>query len=120
MSSLLYPLPIRAEVGGTLVAVDSSLVRQPDGSAVPRALAKDTSPIEVATMAAMPIRLSRVTAGEVSYAAEFFRWFSEEAVRVDGALRMAPFGANRILTFKKPVGVALLLTPLTGCVPTRR
>jgi succinate-semialdehyde dehydrogenase/glutarate-semialdehyde dehydrogenase len=49
--------------------------------------------------------------GEVTYAAEFFRWFSEEAVRIDGALRTAPSGANRILTFRKPVGVALLLTP---------
>jgi succinate-semialdehyde dehydrogenase / glutarate-semialdehyde dehydrogenase len=49
--------------------------------------------------------------GEVVYAAEFFRWFSEEAVRVGGELRMAPSGANRILTFRKPVGVALLLTP---------
>jgi succinate-semialdehyde dehydrogenase / glutarate-semialdehyde dehydrogenase len=49
--------------------------------------------------------------GEATYAAEFFRWFSEEAVRIDGALRTAPSGANRILTFRKPVGVALLLTP---------
>ncbi|MBV9594312.1 MAG: NAD-dependent succinate-semialdehyde dehydrogenase [Actinobacteria bacterium] len=49
--------------------------------------------------------------GEVTYAAEFFRWFSEEAVRIDGTLRTAPSGANRILTFRKPVGVALLLTP---------
>ncbi len=49
--------------------------------------------------------------GEVSYAAEFFRWFSEEAVRIDGDLRWAPSGANRILTFRRPVGVALLLTP---------
>jgi succinate-semialdehyde dehydrogenase/glutarate-semialdehyde dehydrogenase len=49
--------------------------------------------------------------GEVAYAAEFFRWFAEEAVRIDGALRTAPSGANRILTFRKPVGVALLLTP---------
>ena len=48
---------------------------------------------------------------EVSYAAEFFRWFSEEAVRVGGELRTAPSGANRILTFRKPVGVSLLLTP---------
>ncbi len=48
---------------------------------------------------------------EVTYAAEFFRWFSEEAVRVGGELRTAPSGANRILTFRKPVGVALLLTP---------
>ncbi|MGH3436107.1 MAG: NAD-dependent succinate-semialdehyde dehydrogenase [Sciscionella sp.] len=49
--------------------------------------------------------------GEVTYAAEFFRWFSEQAVRIDGALRTAPSGTNRILTFRKPVGVALLLTP---------
>src|SRR5690348_2690463 len=49
--------------------------------------------------------------GEVVYAAEFLRWFSEEAVRIGGELRMAPSGANRILTFRKPVGVALLLTP---------
>ena len=49
--------------------------------------------------------------GEVAYAAEFFRWFSEEAVRVGGELRVAPSGANRILTFRKPVGVCLLLTP---------
>jgi succinate-semialdehyde dehydrogenase/glutarate-semialdehyde dehydrogenase len=49
--------------------------------------------------------------GEVTYAAEFFRWYSEEAVRVGGELRMAPSGANRILTFRKPFGVALLLTP---------
>jgi succinate-semialdehyde dehydrogenase/glutarate-semialdehyde dehydrogenase len=48
---------------------------------------------------------------EVTYAAEFFRWFSEEAVRVGGELRTAPSGANRILTIRKPVGVALLLTP---------
>jgi succinate-semialdehyde dehydrogenase/glutarate-semialdehyde dehydrogenase len=49
--------------------------------------------------------------GEAVYAAEFFRWFAEEAVRVGGELRMAPSGANRILTFRKPVGVSLLLTP---------
>jgi succinate-semialdehyde dehydrogenase / glutarate-semialdehyde dehydrogenase len=49
--------------------------------------------------------------GEAVYAAEFFRWFAEEAVRVGGELRRAPSGANRILTFRKPVGVALLLTP---------
>ena len=49
--------------------------------------------------------------GEVTYAAEFFRWFAEEAVRIDGALRTAPSGRNRILTFRRPVGVALLLTP---------
>jgi succinate-semialdehyde dehydrogenase / glutarate-semialdehyde dehydrogenase len=60
--------------------------------------------------------------GEVVYAAEFFRWFAEEAVRVEGTLRTAPSGANRILTFKKPVGVALLLTPwnFPAAMPTRK
>ncbi|MDN5933747.1 MAG: aldehyde dehydrogenase family protein, partial [Pseudonocardia sp.] len=48
---------------------------------------------------------------EVHYAAEFFRWFSEEAVRIGGELRTAPSGSNRILTVHRPVGVALLLTP---------
>ncbi|GAA2866191.1 NAD-dependent succinate-semialdehyde dehydrogenase [Pseudonocardia halophobica] len=48
---------------------------------------------------------------EVRYAAEFFRWFAEEAVRIGGELRIAPSGANRILTVHRPVGVALLLTP---------
>lgn len=48
---------------------------------------------------------------EVVYAADFLRWYSEEAVRVGGELRMSPTGQNRILTFKKPSGVALLLTP---------
>jgi succinate-semialdehyde dehydrogenase/glutarate-semialdehyde dehydrogenase len=49
--------------------------------------------------------------GEATYSAEFFRWFAEEAVRIGGELRVAPSGANKILTFRKPVGVCLLLTP---------
>ncbi|WP_407676084.1 NAD-dependent succinate-semialdehyde dehydrogenase [Prauserella sediminis] len=48
---------------------------------------------------------------EVRYAAEFFRWFSEETVRVGGSLRRAPSGNNTILTVHRPVGVSLLLTP---------
>ncbi|MFC0113688.1 NAD-dependent succinate-semialdehyde dehydrogenase [Kibdelosporangium aridum] len=54
--------------------------------------------------------LSDATA-EVTYAAEYFRWFAEEAVRIGGELRTAPGGANWILTFQRPVGVSLLLTP---------
>jgi succinate-semialdehyde dehydrogenase/glutarate-semialdehyde dehydrogenase len=49
--------------------------------------------------------------GEVSYAAEFFRWYSEEAVRIDGALATAPSGANRIMVSRQPVGVSVLITP---------
>jgi succinate-semialdehyde dehydrogenase/glutarate-semialdehyde dehydrogenase len=49
--------------------------------------------------------------GEVKYAAEFFRWFAEEAVRINGELSVAPSGANRILVQYQPVGVAVLVTP---------
>ncbi|MBW4653496.1 MAG: NAD-dependent succinate-semialdehyde dehydrogenase [Kaiparowitsia implicata GSE-PSE-MK54-09C] len=49
--------------------------------------------------------------GEVAYAAEFFRWFSEEAVRLNGDLSIAPSGANRILVQHQPIGVAVLVTP---------
>jgi succinate-semialdehyde dehydrogenase/glutarate-semialdehyde dehydrogenase len=48
---------------------------------------------------------------ETLYAAEFFRWFSEEAVRIDGSFRTAPSGLNKIITLRQPVGVAFLITP---------
>ncbi|MBB6420353.1 NAD-dependent succinate-semialdehyde dehydrogenase [Streptomyces sp. AK010] len=48
---------------------------------------------------------------EVAYGAEFFRWFSEEAVRVDGGLMTAPDGRNRLLVTRRPVGPCLLITP---------
>jgi succinate-semialdehyde dehydrogenase / glutarate-semialdehyde dehydrogenase len=49
--------------------------------------------------------------GEVAYAAEFFRWFAEEAVRIDGQYAVAPNGASRFLVMRQPVGVCLLVTP---------
>ena len=49
--------------------------------------------------------------GEVTYGAEFFRWFSEEAVRVHGRYSVAPNGATRLLTMKQPVGPTLMITP---------
>jgi succinate-semialdehyde dehydrogenase/glutarate-semialdehyde dehydrogenase len=49
--------------------------------------------------------------GEVAYAAKFFRWFAEEAVRISGTHRMAPSGRNHILTVREPVGPSLLITP---------
>ena len=49
--------------------------------------------------------------GEVAYAAEFFRWFSEEAVRNIGSVSIAPSGANRILVEHQPIGVSVLITP---------
>ncbi|WP_417252794.1 NAD-dependent succinate-semialdehyde dehydrogenase [Castellaniella sp.] len=49
--------------------------------------------------------------GEVAYAAEFFRWFSEEGVRAKGDLGMAPSGKNHILVQYQPIGISLLVTP---------
>jgi len=49
--------------------------------------------------------------GEVAYAAEFFRWYAEEAVRAEGSVMTAPSGANRILVVRQPVGIAVLVTP---------
>jgi succinate-semialdehyde dehydrogenase/glutarate-semialdehyde dehydrogenase len=49
--------------------------------------------------------------GEVTYAAEFFRWYAEEAVRADGTVATAPSGANRIVVVRQPVGVCVLITP---------
>ena len=49
--------------------------------------------------------------GEITYAAEFFRWFSEEAVRIEGRYALNPVGGNRMLVSKQPVGPCLLITP---------
>jgi succinate-semialdehyde dehydrogenase/glutarate-semialdehyde dehydrogenase len=49
--------------------------------------------------------------GEVTYAAEFFRWFAEEAVRTPGDFRLSPSGDKRILVTHQPIGVSLLITP---------
>src|SRR5215204_5732334 len=48
---------------------------------------------------------------EVTYGAEFFRWFSEEAVRVSGRYAVAPSGGTRLLTMKQPVGPVYAITP---------
>ncbi len=55
-----------------------------------------------------PVAESR---GEIAYAAEFFRWFSEEAVRIPGDYRPAPAGGSRMITVRQPVGPVLLITP---------
>jgi succinate-semialdehyde dehydrogenase/glutarate-semialdehyde dehydrogenase len=55
-----------------------------------------------------PLKESRA---EIAYGSEFFRWFSEEAVRISGRYSMAPNGATRLLTMKQPVGPCLMITP---------
>ncbi|MBV9003762.1 MAG: NAD-dependent succinate-semialdehyde dehydrogenase [Solirubrobacterales bacterium] len=55
-----------------------------------------------------PIKESKA---EVAYGAEFLRWFSEQAVRIEGRYGVAPNGQGRLLTMKQPVGPCLLITP---------
>jgi len=55
-----------------------------------------------------PVAESRA---EVLYAADFLRWFSEEAVRIEGRWATAPNGGMRMLTLRQPVGPCLLITP---------
>ena len=55
-----------------------------------------------------PVAESRA---EVLYAADFLRWFSEEAVRIDGRYTVAPAGQGRILVMRQPVGPCVLITP---------
>jgi len=49
--------------------------------------------------------------GEAAYAAEFFRWYAEEAVRAEGHLGLAPASGARTLVHHKPIGIAVLVTP---------
>ncbi len=49
--------------------------------------------------------------GEVAYAAEFFRWNAEEAVRIDGHISTAPSGLHKIIVHHPPVGVVVMVTP---------
>jgi succinate-semialdehyde dehydrogenase / glutarate-semialdehyde dehydrogenase len=49
--------------------------------------------------------------GEVAYAAEFLRWFSEEAVRIEGRFGVSPAGDSRLIVLKQPVGPCLFITP---------
>jgi succinate-semialdehyde dehydrogenase/glutarate-semialdehyde dehydrogenase len=67
---------------------------------------------ELATLIALENGKALVDArAEVSYAAEFFRWYAEEAVRIDGQLSLAPSGSYRIMVTRRPVGICVLVTP---------
>jgi succinate-semialdehyde dehydrogenase / glutarate-semialdehyde dehydrogenase len=67
---------------------------------------------EFATL--MTLEMGKVLAesmGEVKYGAEFFRWFSEEAVRIGGRYTKSPAGTGRIIVTKSPIGPCLAITP---------
>ncbi|WP_372787979.1 NAD-dependent succinate-semialdehyde dehydrogenase [Paraconexibacter sp.] len=55
-----------------------------------------------------PVEESR---GEIAYAAAFFRWYAEEAVRIDGRFTTSENGKGRVLTLRRPVGPCVFITP---------
>ncbi|MDI1288410.1 MAG: NAD-dependent succinate-semialdehyde dehydrogenase [bacterium] len=56
-------------------------------------------------------KATRDAMGEAAYAAEFFRWFSEEASRIEGDFRYSPSRDKTIITDHRPIGVAYMITP---------
>ena len=103
-------------------AVDAAAERLPAWSAVPprtrselltrirELMLRDAEPL--AELIALENGKSLADArGEVTYAAEFFRWYAEEAVRPAGDYGSSPAGGSRIIVTHKPVGVAALVTP---------
>ncbi|TFD07593.1 MULTISPECIES: NAD-dependent succinate-semialdehyde dehydrogenase [unclassified Cryobacterium] len=111
-----------AEVEDGLVAVDAAAAALPAWAATaPRKRADILNRcfelmIERSEQIARLISLENGKAlsdarGEVAYAAEFFRWYAEEAVRIIGEVSTAPSGTNRILVEHQPIGVCILITP---------
>jgi succinate-semialdehyde dehydrogenase / glutarate-semialdehyde dehydrogenase len=67
---------------------------------------------ELAMLMSLEMGKSLVEArGEVAYANDFLRWFSEEAVRIQGSYSVSPNGRSRLVTMRQPVGPCLLITP---------
>ncbi|MFT6875944.1 MAG: succinate-semialdehyde dehydrogenase/glutarate-semialdehyde dehydrogenase, partial [Granulosicoccus sp.] len=67
---------------------------------------------DIATLITLENGKARADAiGEATYAAEFFRWYAEEAVRSDGHMGLAPASGARTLVHQKPAGIAFLITP---------
>lgn len=75
-----------------------------------RALLDDTERLALVMTMEMGKPLAEAR-GEIAYAAEFFRWFAEEAVRLDGGYMPAPGGGSRFVVTRQPVGPSLLITP---------
>ncbi|WP_448811026.1 NAD-dependent succinate-semialdehyde dehydrogenase [Agromyces bauzanensis] len=103
-------------------AVDAAAAAQPAWAATPPRergellrTAYELLTDEVETVAELMVRENGKSwadaIGEANYAKEFFRWFSEEAVRIPGDYRLAPSGDKRIIVDRQPIGVSLLITP---------
>jgi succinate-semialdehyde dehydrogenase/glutarate-semialdehyde dehydrogenase len=105
-----------------MAALDAAVATQPDWAATPP---NDRAGIlwkafelmieradELATLMTLemgkPVAESR---SEIIYAADFFRWYSGEALRIDGNYKQFANGTSRVLVMKQPVGPALMITP---------
>ncbi|HEV8649314.1 MAG TPA: aldehyde dehydrogenase family protein, partial [Actinomycetes bacterium] len=111
-----------ADVGDASAALDAAVAAQASWAAHPprergeilrRAFGQLTARSdELALLMTLemgkPLAESRA---EIAYAAEFFRWFAEEAVRIEGQYAVTPAGKGRMLTMRQPVGPCLLITP---------
>jgi len=111
-----------ASVADGVAALDAAVAAQADWATTPprergeilrRAYAEITARAEDFALL-MTLEMGKPLAearGEVAYGAEYFRWFSEEAVRISGRWSTAPNGATRLMTMKQPVGPTLMITP---------
>ena len=111
-----------ADPGDALDALDAAVAAQADWAATPprergeilrRAFELITAQADdFARLISLEMGKTLAEAkGEVTYGAEFFRWFAEEAVRIHGRWMQNPAGGSRLLTVKKPVGPCLFITP---------
>jgi succinate-semialdehyde dehydrogenase/glutarate-semialdehyde dehydrogenase len=111
-----------ATAGDAITALDAAVQVQPEWAATPPRTRGEIlrSVFETLTDHAddlatlMTLEMGKVlpeSKGEAAYGAEFFRWFSEEAVRIHGRFTPAPAGTGRILVTKQPVGPCYAITP---------
>jgi succinate-semialdehyde dehydrogenase/glutarate-semialdehyde dehydrogenase len=111
-----------ADATDAVAAVDAAAARLPAWSAVPPRTRSELLARVRGLMLRDADRLARLIAmengksladarGEVTYAAEFFRWYAEEAVRPHGDYGSSPAGGTRTIVTHRPVGVAALVTP---------
>ncbi|MDP9444377.1 MAG: NAD-dependent succinate-semialdehyde dehydrogenase [Actinomycetota bacterium] len=111
-----------ASVADGRAALDAAVAAQPEWGRTPprdrgeilrRAFERITERVDDLALL-MTLEMGKPVAeskAEITYGAEFFRWFAEEAVRIDGRWSTAPNGASRLLTMKQPVGPCLMITP---------
>ena len=111
-----------ASVGDAVEALDAAVAAQPAWAATPprergeilrRAfeMIADRADDLARLMSLEMGKTVKEAKGEVGYGNEFFRWYSEEAVRIHGRWMQAPAGGSRLLTIKKPVGPCFFVTP---------